>query len=61
MVTGGFFIALGVTILFYPQILVIMLSTLLILFGLGMMAASWQFRKLRKHSDSRFVNWIIRF
>ena len=29
--------------------------------GGGVMAASWQFRRLRKHSDSRFINWIIRF
>ena len=61
MLTGLFFVVLGVLILFYPQILWVTLSALLILFGSGMMLASWQFRRLRKRSESRFVNWIIRY
>ena len=61
MVTGLLFVLLGVLILFYPKILVVMLSGLLILFGTGMMATSWQFRRLRRQSHSRFINWIIRF
>ena len=61
MITGFVFIILGIAILLYPQILVMMLSSILVLFGLGMMAASWQFRRFRKRSESRFVNWLIRF
>ena len=61
MITGLCIVILGALIWWYPQILVAMISGLLILFGLGMMAASWQFRRLRKHSESRFINWIIRF
>ena len=61
MITGLCFVMLGVLIWWYPQILVAMISGFLILFGLGMMAASWQFRRLRKHSESRFINWIIRY
>ena len=61
MITGLFFVVLGFLVLFYPQILVIMLSGLLIMFGLGMVATSWQFRRLRKRSASRFINWIIRY
>ena len=61
MITGLLFVVMGLLILFYPKILVILLSSLLILFGLGMMAASWQFRRLRRRSESRFMNWIIRF
>ena len=61
MITGLVFVILGIAILFYPQILVALLSGLLVLFGFGMMAASWQFRRLRKRSGSRFVNWIIRY
>ena len=61
MITGLFFVLIGILILAYPQILVIMFSGILVLFGLGMMATSWQFRRLRKHSASRFINWIIRF
>ena len=61
MVTGLFFIVLGIAVLLYPKILVVMLSALLVLFGLGIMATSWQFRRLRRRSESRFVNWIIRW
>ncbi len=61
MFTGLFFIILGVLILLHPQILVAMIAGLLILFGAGMMAASWQFRRLRRQSQSHFMNWIIRF
>ena len=61
MMTGLFFVFLGLLILLYPQVLVAMLSALLILFGLGMMATAWQFRRLKRHSGSRLVNWIIRY
>ena len=61
MVTGLCVVLMGVLILFYPQILIVMLSSLLILFGLGIMATSWQFRRLRRQSESRFINWIVRF
>jgi len=61
MLTGLFFIVLGILVAWQPQILVLMISSLLILFGMGMMLASWQFRRLRKHSESRFINWITRF
>jgi len=61
MITGLVFVVVGVLVLLYPQILVVMFSSLLILFGLGMMAASWQFRRMRKQPESRFINWIIRY
>ncbi len=61
MTTGLCCILLGVLIFFYPQILIAMLSTLLILFGLGLMATAWQFRRLQRRSESRFINWIIRW
>ena len=61
MVTGLFFVLLGLAILYYPQILVVLISGFLMLFGLGMMAASWQFRRLRRQSTSPFINWIVRY
>lgn len=61
MGTGLAFVLLGFTVLFYPQILVVIASSLLIIFGLGIMVTSWQFRRLKKQSESRFVNWIIRY
>ncbi len=61
MFTGLIIVFIGFLILLYPQILVFMFSMFLILFGLGIMAASWQFRRFRKQSQSSFVNWIIRY
>ncbi|MBI4341643.1 MAG: hypothetical protein HY598_05115 [Candidatus Omnitrophica bacterium] len=61
MITGLAFVLIGILIAIYPQILVMMISGMLILFGAGIMLTSWQFRRLRRHSDSRFVNWIIRY
>ena len=61
MITGLFFVGFGVLIVLYPQLLSLMVAGLLILFGLGMMAASWQFRRMQKRSGSPFINWIIRY
>ena len=61
MITGLFFVGFGVLIALYPQLLSLMVAGVLVLFGLGMMAASWQFRRMQRHSESRFINWIIRF
>ena len=61
MITGLVFVILGVLIFYYPRILVAMLSAALVLFGLGMMATAWQFRRMRRSSRSRFVNWIVRW
>jgi len=55
MVTGLVFVLLGIAVLFYPQILVAIASTILVLFGLGLMATSWQFRRLQKQSGSKFI------
>ena len=61
MITGLLFILFGLAVLYYPRILIVMISSLFILFGLGMVAASWQFRRHRTASRSRFINWIIRY
>ena len=61
MITGLIVVLFGIVILFYPGILIVLTSSILILFGLGIMATSWQFRRLRKQSESRFINWIIRW
>ncbi len=61
MFTGLIIVFIGFIVLLYPQILVFMFSMFLILIGLGIMTASWQFRRFRKQSQSSFVNWIIRY
>lgn len=71
MLTGLLFMAAGIVVLLYPHLLVVLLAAFLMLVGLGIMATSWpaclplagagrQFRRLRRSSGSRFVNWIIR-
>ena len=61
MFTGLCFVMFGLLIMFYPEILVILLSSLLILIGIVIMMVSWQFRRFHKHSQSYFVNWITRY
>ena len=61
MATGLCFVIMGILVLFYPRILVVLLASILIFVGIGIMLVSWQFRRLHRHADSRFMNWIIRF
>lgn len=51
----------GILMWWHPELLVYLVSGVFILFGLSMMAASWQFRRMRRRSESRFINWIIRW
>ncbi|MBI2093885.1 MAG: hypothetical protein HYT88_04100 [Candidatus Omnitrophica bacterium] len=61
MITGLLFVLFGIAILLFPQLLVALIAAMFILFGLGIMATSWQFRRWHKASESRFINWITRF
>jgi hypothetical protein len=61
MLTGLSFVLFGILVLIYPQLLAVLFALFLIVFGTGMMLASWQFRRLKKQTDSRFVNWLIRY
>lgn len=61
MMTGFVFVLAGLVVLFYPQVLILMISGVFIVIGLGIMITSWQFRRLRKQSGSTFMNWIIRY
>ena len=61
MIIGLFFVLAGALIALYPQILVIMIAGFLVLFGLGIMITSWQFRRLHHKANSRIMNWIIRY
>lgn len=61
MMTGLFFVVIGLIILVYPQILILMISGFFILFGLGIIIAAWQFRRWHRQSQSQFVNFITRF
>ncbi|PIQ84768.1 MAG: hypothetical protein COV75_00570 [Candidatus Omnitrophica bacterium CG11_big_fil_rev_8_21_14_0_20_63_9] len=61
MVIGLFFVVMGILILLNPAVLVAMVALLFIMIGMGIMAMSWQFRRMHRRSESQFVNWITRF
>lgn len=61
MLTGFIVVLLGLLMFVHPELLSYLVASLFVLFGLGMMAAGWQFRRLRKPSQSPFINWIIRW
>lgn len=61
MAVGIFLILLGVLILAYPQILVAMIAGLFILAGAILVGLAWQFRRLKRHAQSRWMNWVIRY
>jgi hypothetical protein len=61
MITGLCFVLLGLSILMYPQLLVYMIAALFITFGLGIMLAAYQFRRVKRETSSRFASWIARY
>ena len=61
MLTGLILILFGILVALVPQILVAIISTLLILVGLVICAMSWNWRRLRRKSQSSIVNWMFRF
>ena len=61
MLTGLTLILFGILVALLPQILVAIVSSMLILTGLGICAMSWNRRRLRRTSHSSIVNWMFRF
>ncbi len=61
MVTGLVLIMFGILVAVYPQILVGIISAGLIVTGLGILLASWRWRRLRRKSTGSFFRWMIRF
>ena len=61
MMTGLLLIVFGLLVAVFPQILVAMVSAILVLTGLSICLMSWQWRRVRRVSESPFVNWIVRW
>lgn len=61
MALGIFLILLGVLILAYPQILVAMIAGCFLLAGVTLVGIAWQFRRLKRHAQSRWMDWVIRY
>ena len=54
-------IVAGILIALYPPLLSIIVATLLILAGIGMLSIAHYNKKLRKHHDNPAVEWFFRF
>ena len=50
----------GVLLLF-PQLLVALVAAAFIMGGVALCALSWNLRRLRRRSQTPFVNWFIRW
>jgi len=61
MLTGIFFIALGVLIVMYPALLSVIVAAFLILTGLSIFFASIYFRRASKRFANPYMNFFIRF
>lgn len=61
MVTGLVLIAFGVLVALVPQILVILVSTILISTGTALCLLSWRWKRLRRSSNASQASWIIRW
>jgi len=60
MVMGLLLVVFGLLVVVYPQLLVGLISGILIGTGLVMCLISWRWRRMRRRSESAFVNWMIR-
>ena len=61
MVIGLLLIGFGLLIAIFPQILVAMIASLLVLMGVGLCITSVQWRRLRRASSKGSAHWMLRF
>ena len=63
MAVGLFFIIAGILVAIFPQILVIMISSTLVVAGVGIFAISWRLSRLRRMgaAPSQAMTWWWRW
>ena len=61
MLIGLLLIVFGLLIAVFPQILVVMVATILVVMGLGIFAVSVQWRWLRRETKVSLSSWLTRF
>ena len=61
MIVALLLIIFGLIVILHPEILAFLFGGFLIMLGLGIMAAGWQFRRMHKRANSQIVNWIFRW
>lgn len=61
MLTGIFFVAVGVLIIMYPALLSIIVAAFLIIMGLSIFLTSIYFRRASKRFANPYMNFFVRF
>ncbi len=60
MVAGGLFIIFGILIALFPNLLQLIISALLIITGVNICAISYSYKKMSRHADNPFIDFIFR-
>ncbi len=61
MVLGIIFILAGILIVIYPPLLSIIVASVLILIGIGLLSVSYRYKKMSKHFENPWLDLFIRF
>ncbi|MBN1404984.1 MAG: hypothetical protein JW946_00510 [Candidatus Omnitrophica bacterium] len=61
MILGIFLVMMGVLIIAYPQLLSIIVASILILIGLTIMSVSIRFKAMHRHADNKVTDFFIRY
>ena len=61
MITGIIFIIVGILIVAFPQLLSIIVATLLIMIGATIASVSYHFKKINKEFGNPFMDFFIKF
>ena len=60
MLAGGLFILFGILIVLFPNLLQLIIAALLIITGVNICAISYHYKKMSRHSDNPFIDFIFR-
>ena len=61
MITGIILIIVGILIVAFPQLLSIIVATLLIMIGVTIASMSYHFKKINKEFNNPFMDFFIKF
>ena len=61
MFIGALFILAGIMIALNPPLLSFIVASMLILVGLGLVSASYHYKKMAKQFEDPFMDFFIRF
>lgn len=61
MITGIILMIVGILIVAFPQLLSIIVATLLIMIGVTIASMSYHFKKINKEFNNPFMDFFIKF